>query len=144
MFSQSGSQPVQTDVKCHLRKGFDRPTYKSSSLRMRQIFLGYIYFGQVEQLLGIRWRRQSTNLGCLLCSPQGNWGLPPSPLPCRSLQGRMRSAMKVCYLMALGFLNSEVPELTKLLMMIVGEGKDRQIIISSCTLFNPKIMFYIL
>lgn len=41
---------------------------------------------------------------------------------CRPLQGRMRSAIKVCYCTALGFLNSRVAELTKVLMIIVGEG----------------------
>lgn len=83
---------------------------------------------------------------CFFCAVPKEIGhaLLSSPFPCGSLQGRMRSVMKVCYLTAIGFLNSKVPELTKLLMMIVREGKDRQIIIFSRTLFNLKIMLYIL
>lgn len=44
--------------------------------------------------------------------------------------------MKVCYLIALGFLNSKVPDLTELQVVVVGESKDSQIIILSSTLFN--------
>lgn len=66
----------------------------------------------------------------LLCSPQGNWTCMTIlfSFPYRSLQGRMRSVIKVYYLIAFGFLNSKVPELNKLLMM-TGEEKDRQIIL---------------
>lgn len=36
----------------------------------------------------------------------------------------MRSVMKVCYQIALGFLNSKIPELTKPLMKtVIEEGK---------------------
>lgn len=45
---------------------------KSPSLWVSQTCLGYNSSGQAKPSLGIRCRRKSTNLGCLLYSPQGN------------------------------------------------------------------------
>jgi len=48
-----------------------------------------------------------------------------------------------CCVIALGFLNSKLHEFRKL-MMGVGGGKDRQVIILSHSFFNAQVMFYIL
>lgn len=136
------SQSVQTNVN---KKALTIPCTNPLLCWVRQIWVTFLLGRQNNIKVPYREGRAQSWAVFLLWIPQGTQTCKSIlfSFSSRSLQDRMRSLTKDCCVIALGFLNSKLPELRKL-TMVVGGGKDRQVIILSYSFFNAQTMFYIL